>query len=90
MREKLVKERLEDTRENASKKLKEYRIQCALLCACLWRSADNGCCAARATAWSLNCAIGAQVVLCALTTGIAAATSGRQVRPHHFPDVARF
>ncbi|KAI0822171.1 hypothetical protein BC628DRAFT_1328065 [Trametes gibbosa] len=33
---------------------------------------------AKAHAWALNCAIGAQVVLGALTTGVAAATTGRQ------------
>ncbi|KAI9059412.1 hypothetical protein FKP32DRAFT_1761018 [Trametes sanguinea] len=33
---------------------------------------------AKAHAWALNVAIGAQVVLGALTTGVAAATSGRQ------------
>ncbi|KAI0337846.1 hypothetical protein BDW22DRAFT_1339095, partial [Trametopsis cervina] len=33
---------------------------------------------ARVTGWSLNIAIGAQVILGALTTGVAAATSGRQ------------
>ncbi|KAI0704976.1 hypothetical protein BC835DRAFT_1261659, partial [Cytidiella melzeri] len=33
---------------------------------------------AKATGWLLNAAIGAQVLLGALTTGVAAATSGRQ------------
>ncbi|KAI0085259.1 hypothetical protein BDY19DRAFT_896981, partial [Irpex rosettiformis] len=33
---------------------------------------------AKATGWSLNVAIGAQVILGALTTGVAAATTGRQ------------
>ncbi|KAI0804561.1 hypothetical protein BC629DRAFT_1260122, partial [Irpex lacteus] len=33
---------------------------------------------AKATGWSLNIAIGAQVVLGALTTGVAAATTGHQ------------
>ena len=34
---------------------------------------------AKGHGWALNCAIGAQVVLGALTTGVAAATTGRQV-----------
>ena len=34
---------------------------------------------AKITGWSLNIAIGAQVLLGALTTGVAAATTGKQV-----------
>ncbi|KAI0631656.1 hypothetical protein C8Q77DRAFT_1035471, partial [Trametes polyzona] len=39
---------------------------------------DKAALKAKAHAWALNCAIGAQVVLGALTTGVAAATTGRQ------------
>ncbi|KAI0366488.1 hypothetical protein BV20DRAFT_913503, partial [Pilatotrama ljubarskyi] len=39
---------------------------------------DEAALKAKAHAWALNCAIGAQVVLGALTTGVAAATTGRQ------------
>lgn len=34
---------------------------------------------AKVTAWALNVAIGLQVLLGALTTGLSAATTGRQV-----------
>ena len=39
---------------------------------------------ANVTGWSLNIAIGLQVLLGALTTGVAAATSGRHVRLTNF------
>ncbi|KAI8976281.1 hypothetical protein BD414DRAFT_496409 [Trametes punicea] len=38
---------------------------------------DRAALKAKAHAWALNCAIGAQVILGALTTGVAAATTGR-------------
>ena len=82
MREELVKERLEETRKNVSTKLKGFRLQGAYMPELqVWQCTDGDRCAARATAWSLMCVIGAHVVLCALTTGIAVATSGRKVGP---------
>ena len=82
MSEESVKERLEETRRNASTKLKGYCPQGAYMRRLqVRRCTDVNYCAACATAWSLKCTIGAQVVLCALTTGIGAAMSGRKVGP---------
>ena len=82
MREELVKGRLEVTCRNASSKLKGFRLQGAYMRGLfVRRCTDGNYFAACATAWSLKCTITAHFVLCALTTGIAAATSGRKVGP---------
>ena len=44
---------------------------------------------ARMTGWTLNIAIGMQVLLGALTTGVAAATTGRRVRIFSRPPLLR-
>lgn len=45
---------------------------------------------AKMTGYSLNAAIGMQVILGALTTGLSAATTGRQVALFYFPDFYYF
>lgn len=75
-----VEERLAPTLESARKELAKYQLQGGYDLV-----VQNSVCLtvpsiAKMTGWSLNFAIGAQVVLGALTTGVAAATSGHQVR----------
>ncbi|KAI0776917.1 hypothetical protein BD413DRAFT_469016 [Trametes elegans] len=60
----------------AGEKTVEQRLQPTLDAAIAER--DKAALKAKAHSWALNCAIGAQVVLGALTTGVAAATTGRQ------------
>ena len=81
MCEELVEGRLDDTREKMQKGFKGNGIKGAHMRGIrVPRCTGGNSCAAHVTAWSLNRAIDAQVVLGALTIGIAVSAPGRQVR----------
>ncbi|KAH9849116.1 hypothetical protein C2E23DRAFT_784784 [Lenzites betulinus] len=67
---------LNGTISTSGEKTVQQRLEPTLLSAEMER--DRAALKAKAHSWALNCAIGAQVVLGALTTGVAAATTGRQ------------